>query len=159
MIYMTHFDKTDARMLLALRENPRATGVDLASGLGLSRNTVQARMNRWESDEALHPIDHRIPPRNLGRPLLAFVTARVDQHQLGDVTDHLREIAEVIEVFGLAGETDLLIRVVAVDTDDLYRIAGLILDGPGVERTNMGIAMRELIAYRTLPLVSEIAGR
>lgn len=159
MICMTYFDKTDARMLLALCENPRATGVDLASGLGLSRNTVQARMNRWGAEEALHPIDHRIPPRNLGHPLLAFVTAKVDQHQLSGVTDHLREIAEVIEVFGLAGQTDLLIRVVAVDTDDLYRIAGLILDVPGVERTTMGIAMRELIAYRTKPLVSEIAER
>jgi len=159
MICMTYFDKTDARMLSALSENPRATGVDLASGLGLSRNTVQARMNRWESEGALHPIDHRIPPRNLGRPLLAFVTARVDQHQLGEVTDHLARIAEVIEVFGLAGETDLLIRVVAADTDDLYRIAGLVLGVPGVERTNIGIAMRELIAYRTMPLVSEIAGR
>lgn len=65
----------------------------------------------------------------------------------------------MVEVFGLAGQTDLLIRVVAVDTDDLYRIAGLILDVPGVERTDMDIAMRELIAYRMKPSVSEIAER
>ena len=42
-------DATDARLLLELVSNPRATGVELATRLGLSRNTVQARLARWEA--------------------------------------------------------------------------------------------------------------
>lgn len=39
-------DATDARLLRELVANPRATGVELAARLGLSRNTVQARLAR-----------------------------------------------------------------------------------------------------------------
>ena len=46
---MVDFDVTDARMLLALCSNPRATGVDLVAQLELSRNTVQARLNGWKA--------------------------------------------------------------------------------------------------------------
>ncbi|MFY2787007.1 Lrp/AsnC family transcriptional regulator [Rhodococcus sp. KRD162] len=155
---MTDLDKTDARLLLALCAKPRATGVELATTLGLSRNTVQARLGRWDEKGSLTPIDHRIPPKSLGRPLQAFVTAQVNQHTLAAVTEHLRTIPEILEVFGLSGAADLHIRIAAVDADDLYRIAGLILDIPGVERTNMSIAMSELIQYRTKPLLEQLAG-
>ncbi|KZF05275.1 Lrp/AsnC family transcriptional regulator [Rhodococcus sp. 06-462-5] len=154
---MTDLDKTDARLLLALCAKPRATGVELATTLGLSRNTVQARLGRWDDKGSLTPIDHRIPPKSLGRPLQAFVTAQVNQHTLAAVTEHLRTIPEVLEVFGLSGAADMHIRIAAVDADDLYRIAGLILDIPGVERTNMSIAMSELIQYRTKPLLEQLA--
>ncbi|MEU3475739.1 Lrp/AsnC family transcriptional regulator [Rhodococcus sp. 05-340-1] len=154
---MTDLDKTDARLLLALCARPRATGVELATTLNLSRNTVQARLGRWDDKGSLTPIDHRIPPKSLGRPLQAFVTAQVNQHTLAAVTEHLRTIPEVLEVFGLSGAADMHIRIAAVDADDLYRIAGLILDIPGVERTNMSIAMSELIQYRTKPLLEQLA--
>lgn len=154
---MTDLDKTDARLLLALCAKPRATGVELATTLGLSRNTVQARLGRWDDKGSLTPIDHRVPPKSLGRPLQAFVTAQVNQHTLAAVTQHLRTIPEVLEVFGLSGAADMHIRIAAVDADDLYRIAGLILDIPGVERTNMSIAMSELIQYRTKPLLEQLA--
>lgn len=154
---MTDLDKTDARLLLALCARPRATGVELATTLGLSRNTVQARLGRWDEKGSLTPIDHRIPPKSLGRPLQAFVTAQVNQHTLAAVTEHLRTIPEVLEVFGLTGAADMHIRIAAVDAEDLYRIAGLILDIPGVERTNMAIAMSELIQYRTKPLLEQLA--
>ncbi|MFG2586136.1 Lrp/AsnC ligand binding domain-containing protein [Streptomyces malaysiensis] len=41
----------------------------------------------------------------------------------------------MVEVFGLSGETDLLVRVVAADAEDLYRVAGQILAIPGIDRT------------------------
>lgn len=147
------FDSTDARLLIELCKNSRTTGVELASRLDISRNTVQARLNRWDAARKLAPLDRRIPPAALGYPLQAFATVRLDQHQLPSVTQHLRDIAEVIEVFGLSGKADLLVRVVAVDTEDLYRITGLILAITGVKRTSMSIAMQELIAYRTSPLL------
>ena len=114
---MTDLDKTDARLLLALCAKPRATGVELATTLGLSRNTVQARLGRWDDKGSLTPIDHRIPPKSLGRPLQAFVTAQVNQHTLAAVTEHLRTIPEVLEVFGLSGAADMHIRIAAVDAD------------------------------------------
>ncbi|WP_306360576.1 Lrp/AsnC family transcriptional regulator [Nocardia sp. CC227C] len=151
-------DATDARMLLELVANPRATGVELAARLGLSRNTVQARLARWESAGLLASVERRVDPRALGYPLAAFVAVVVDQHRLDAVVAELAEIPEVTEACGMTGPTDLTVRVVARDADDLYRITGQILKIPGVERTNMALVMRELVGPRTTPLLDRLAG-
>lgn len=156
---MTTVDSTDARLLLHLSEHPRATGVELAQHLGLSRNTVQARLSRWEATGVLGTFDRRVDPRALGYPLAAYVATRVDQHRLDDVVDALADIPEVVEVAGMTGETDLSVKVVARDADDLYRLAGQILKIPGVERTNMALVMRELVGPRMAPLLERLAGQ
>lgn len=151
-------DATDARILLALTADSRATVVALAEQLGLSRNTVQARVVRMEQSGALGSFERRITPKALGHPLTAFVTAQVNQHRLAEVSRSLAGIAEVVEVFGLSGETDLLVRVVGKDAEDLYRIAGQILAVPGIERTTTSLAMRELVPHRLTPLLRRTTG-
>ena len=153
-------DATDARILLALAADPRATVVALAEQLRLSRNTVQARVANLETEPgALRSFERRITPKALGYPLTAFVTAQVDQRRLAEVSQKLAEIAEVVEVFGLSGETDLLVRVVAADAEDLYRIAGQILAIPGIERTITALGMRELVPHRLTGLLHRAADR
>ena len=92
---MTRLDRTDARLLLALCDAPRATGVQLATLLNLARNTVQARLSRWDQDKILAPIDRCVSPRDLGYPLQAFITAVVDQHRLDEVIKQLQTITRV----------------------------------------------------------------
>ncbi len=151
-------DATDARLLLELVANPRATGVELATRLGLSRNTVQARLARWEAAGVLAGFERRVDPRALGYRLAAFVAVVVDQHRLADVVAELAEIPEVTEVCGTTGQTDLTVRVVARDADDLYRITGAILKIAGVQRTNMALVMQQLVGPRTAPLLQRLAG-
>ncbi|MQY30017.1 hypothetical protein NRB56_56110 [Nocardia sp. RB56] len=153
----TAVDATDARLLLELVANPRATGVELAARLGLSRNTVQARLARWESAGVLASFERRVDPRALGYPLAAFVSVVVDQHTLDAVVAELSRIPEVTEVCGLTGQTDLTVRVVARDADDLYRVAGRILEIRGVERTNMALVMQQFVGPRTAPLLARVA--
>lgn len=151
-------DATDARILIALASEPRATVLALAERLHLSRNTVQARLTKLEHSGTLGSVERRVATDALGYPLTAFITAQVNQHQLAELADALEGIPEVIEVFGLSGETDLLIRVAAADAEDLYRIAGCILATPGVDRTTTALAMRELVPHRLTPLLRRTAG-
>jgi DNA-binding Lrp family transcriptional regulator len=72
-------DPTDARLLLALADSPRATVLALAERLGLSRNTVAARLAGLEERGALGTFERRIDPAALGYPLTAFVTVQVVQ--------------------------------------------------------------------------------
>jgi DNA-binding Lrp family transcriptional regulator len=152
-------DQTDARLLLALRDEPRATVLALAERLGLSRNTVQARLARLEQRAVVGSFERRIDPAALGYPLTAHITVRVDQRRLAPVAEGLAEIPEVVEVLGLSGEVDLLVRVVAKDADDLYRVAGRILATDGVERTTTALAMRRLVDFRLTPLLERAAAQ
>ena len=150
-------DAADARLLLALTESPRATVLALAERVGLSRNTVQARLAALEARGVLTTFERRIDPAALGYPLTAFVTVQVTQRMLAEVAAALDRIPEVLEVLGISGETDLLVQVVARDADDLYRISGQLLATDGVERTSTSLVMRTLVGHRVAPLLERIA--
>ncbi|MEF3404203.1 Lrp/AsnC family transcriptional regulator [Agromyces sp. CCNWLW203] len=150
---MTGYDAVDKALLTALAPDPRATVVALADRLGLSRNTVQARMARLEASGAFLSFERSMDPAPLGYPIEAFVSVHVRQKLLGEVVDEIGRIPEVIQAHGLSGSIDLLVRVVCRDAHDLFRIDGEILAIDGVERTETSLAMGELIPYRLAPLL------
>src|SRR6476469_1723771 len=155
---MPEVDATDARLLLALAEDPRASVMALSQRLGLARNTVQARLTRLESNGVLAPLDRRVRPAALGYPLGAYVTVTVVQRSLEEVSDGLAHIPEVVEVTGLSGVADLLVEVVAKDADDLWRITEQVLAIPGVQRTDTALALRRFVEHRVSPLLERAAG-
>lgn len=154
----TGLDGHDARLLLALADDPRATVLALAGRIGVSRNTVQARLAKLDRLGALATFERRVDPAALGYPLTAFVTVRVMQRLLAQVADALEQVPEVLEVHGISGAEDLLVHLVARDADDLYRIAGQLLATDGVERTSTSLVIRSLVGFRTAPLLHRLAG-
>jgi DNA-binding Lrp family transcriptional regulator len=155
---MADVDATDARILLALGEDPRASVMALSQRLGLARNTVQARLSRLESNDVLAPLDRRVRPEALGYRLGAYVTATVVQRSLAEVSHALADIPEVIEVTGLSGVADLLVEVVARDADDLWRITEQLLAIEGVQRIDTALTMRRFVEHRLSPLLERAAG-
>jgi DNA-binding Lrp family transcriptional regulator len=151
-------DATDARLLLALVEDPRASVMALSQRLGLARNTVQARLARLEQAGALASFDRRVLPEALGYRLAAYVTVQVVQRSLAEVSDGLAHIPEVLEVTGLSGVADLLVHVVARDADDLWRISEQLLAIPGVQRIDTALALRRFVDHRVTPLLERAAG-
>ncbi|SLJ93164.1 DNA-binding transcriptional regulator, Lrp family [Arthrobacter sp. P2b] len=150
---MQALDGTDTRLLSALAQDPRRTVVALAQKLGLSRNTVQARMSQLEKKHVFLSFERRINPASLGYPLMAFISLHVQQQKLTRLATELADIPEILEGYGLTGSADLLLRVVALDAEDLFRINGKILACDGVDRTDTALAMGELIPFRVQPLL------
>ena len=147
-------DDTDRRILLAMTENPRATIVSLAQSLGMRRTTIQARLAALEAGQALQGYDRRLHAASLGYPLTAFMETQVDQPRLEHVIAQLREIPAVVQVHGLSGLNDILVRCVCRDTDDLYRVNKLILGCEGVIRADTSLAMGALIPFRLAPVLA-----
>lgn len=146
-------DELDARLLLALTDDPRATVLSLAEATGASRNTIHARLHRIDEGHILRPFDYRIDPAALGYPLSALVTIIATQRELERLANDLAALPEVLYVYGLSGGSDLLVRVVARDADDLYRLTGQINALPGVERSRTALTIRRLVDYRVAPLL------
>jgi DNA-binding Lrp family transcriptional regulator len=146
-------DRTDIRLLLELVDDPRATIMALAQRLGLSRNTVQARLARFDQRDVLTSFERRVNPAAIGYPLTASIAVTVVQQRLDDVAASLSEVPEVLEILGMSGAVDMLVRVAARDAEDLYRIAGRILATDGVDRTETALVMRNMLDYRTAPLL------
>lgn len=150
---MQHLDTTDLRILSAMCARPKASAVALATELSLSRNTVQARLVRLESNGALLPFEQRVNPAALGFGLVSFVHIHVQQRLLGQIVEQLKAIPEIIEAHGVTGSADILARVVASGAEELFRVNGQILAIEGVERADTSLSMAELIPHRTTSLM------
>jgi DNA-binding Lrp family transcriptional regulator len=155
VIRLQELDSTDKRILGALDEDPRVPIMVLAQRLGLARGTVQSRLERMTASGALRPNSSRVLPAALGRGVAASVSAELDQSHLNEAIAALREIPEVLECHAPAGDTDLLIRVVATSPDDLYRVSEEIRLCPGIVRTSTSMFLREVIPYRTTGLLKD----
>ena len=155
---MGNLDHVDLQLLTVLSSDPRATVVALADKLGLSRNTVQARMSRLERADVFLSYERAISSSALGFPIEAFINVMVRQAELPRITAELQRIPEVVQAHGLSGQVDLLVRVACRDTQHLFDTDARILSIEGVERTETSLAMGEVIGYRVAPLM-ELARR
>ncbi|GAA5153793.1 Lrp/AsnC family transcriptional regulator [Microbacterium pseudoresistens] len=150
---MSALDRTDLDLLDALASEPRATVVALAEKLGLSRNTVQARMTRLEQTGVFLPYERAFSPAVLGFPLQAFVNIGLRQTELPRIISELARVPEVVQAHGLSGSVDILARVACRDARHLFDTDARILSIEGVERTETSLAMGEVIPFRVAGLM------
>lgn len=154
---MHSLDAVDARILLARDDQPDATLIEISGRLGVSRNTVYARLRKLRESGALAAPSGTLAPAALERPLLAFVTLAVSQPEIDSVYSAIRAIPEVVEAHTTTGDADVILRVVARDTVDLHRITQRIQMAPGVQRSSTSIATTEVIQHRMGPLLRELS--
>jgi DNA-binding Lrp family transcriptional regulator len=153
---MEVIDALDARIMLALDDDPDATILALSRALGVARNTVHARLRRLAAEGALKPFSQRLDLAALGYELVAFMSLSVSQTDPGIVTGLLR-LPEVISAHYTTGDADILLRVVAKDTRDLHRVTNAILAIGGVTRTSTAISLHEAIPNRPDALLAVAA--
>lgn len=153
---MGSLDRVDLDLLKALADDHRATVVALADRLGLSRNTVQARLARLERSGVFQSFERAMSPAALGLPIEAMVSVIVRQADIPRITAEIAEIPEVIQAHGLSGQIDLMVRVAARDTQHLFDVDARILSIEGVERTETSLVMGEVIGYRIRPILESV---
>jgi DNA-binding Lrp family transcriptional regulator len=158
MLNMKRIDAVDARILLALDDDPDATVLALSRTLGLARNTVHARLRRLTEDATLKEFSRRLDPAALGYTLIAFMSLSVRQTDASAALDGIRRVPEVVEAHSTTGDADLLAKVVARDTGDLHRITSEILEIDGMVRASTVISLLEVSPVRLTALL-EIAAR
>ena len=157
MLSMARIDALDARIILALDDDPDATILALSRALGIARNTVHARLRRLAADGALKPFSQRVDLAALGYELAAFLSLSVSQTDPG-IVQGLVDVPEVISAHYTTGDADLIVQVVAKDTRDLYRVTASILAIEGVNRSSTAVSLVEPIPNRPHALLRAAAG-
>jgi DNA-binding Lrp family transcriptional regulator len=127
--------------------------LELSRRLGVARATVQARLDRLVARGIIATFAPTLDPVALGYAVTAFATLEIRQGRGGNVLNHLREIAEVLEVHTITGQGDMLCRVVAQSNADLQRVLDRVTQFPEIVRTSTVIALSNPVPYRVLPLV------
>lgn len=155
---LPRFDQLDARLIAALRNNPRVGLLEVARQLGVARGTVQARLQKLESSGVITGHGPEIDPHAIGYTVTAFVLIELAQGRLGEAVSVMEEMPEVLEADGVSGPHDLICRVVARDTEHLQQLINELLSTPAIRRCTSYIVLSRQVPPRALPLV-EAAGR
>lgn len=134
-------DDTDRKLIDRLRENARAPVAELARALGLSRTTVQSRLQRLERTGAISGYTVKLSPAAVEPEVLAYVMIVARSKQAGLAVNAVRKLTAVRKLESVAGAFDLMALVSAPTMLELDRLIDHIGELEGVERTSSTIIL------------------
>jgi DNA-binding Lrp family transcriptional regulator len=134
-------DATDQRILALLREDARASTSKLGRKLGLSRTTVQSRIERLLERGVIAGFTVRLSDEMVRGQIRAHVMIKALPKLASRVEAELRRLPEVRKLYAISGAHDFIAVLVA---DSVRAIDGL-LDRigvlEGVDRTDSSIVL------------------
>lgn len=134
-------DDTDRALVALLRENARAPTAELARRLGVSRTTVQSRLQRLERRGAVVGYTVVVPDEAEAALVRAHVLITLAPKQSAAIDAALRRIPEVRVLHSVSGPFDLIAIVAAGSIGELDALIDRIGALDGVERTTSAIVL------------------
>ncbi|MGV1751491.1 Lrp/AsnC family transcriptional regulator [Agrobacterium sp. CG674] len=136
----------DRTLLSLLSDNARMPVAELARKLGLSRTTVQARIERLEADGVIAGYGIKLSESYLSGLVRAHVLITIAPKALAGVTAALAAIKEVTTLHSVSGTFDLIAILAAPSIADLDRLLDHIGALDGVERTLSSVILSTRIS-------------
>jgi DNA-binding Lrp family transcriptional regulator len=137
---MTLADK-DRQLLSLLSENARMATALLARKLGLSRTTVQAKIERLERDGVIAGYGVRLSEDFEKGLVKAHVLITLAPKALARVTQELHAIEDVRALHSVSGSFDLIAIIAASSISELDLVIDRIGEIDGVEKTLSSIIL------------------
>lgn len=96
----------------------------MAEEVGVGPDELRARLASLRERGVLDGVLARIAPAAVGLPITAFYLLRVAQNEAtyAGVEKLIRDIDQVEEAHAISGQFDWIVKVRAVDVDDLQRL-------------------------------------
>lgn len=134
-------DELDERLIALLKEDGRASFVELARELGTSEGTVRARIKRLTDTG----IIRRFTVKTAGKAVKALVSVAIASNvNTGKISEQVATWPGVGDVWEVSGDEDMLVRVDVASTEELNEIIERIRGFPEVRATNSRLILREL---------------
>ncbi|MDC0088537.1 Lrp/AsnC family transcriptional regulator [Porticoccaceae bacterium] len=127
--------KSDQQLLNLLRENSRRSVSDIANQLGVSRATVQQRMERLEHRGVIQGYTIKLNPHFEQQQVSAYIMISVLARKTADITRQLQKDPQLDMLCTISGQYDLLAKVTAATTEALDQSIDRIGTLDGVEKT------------------------
>ena len=132
---------SDRQLLSVLRENARASTAEIARRLGLSRTTVQSRIERLERQGVIGGYTVRVHEEFERSQIRAHIMITVLPKQMPAVVKALQAMPEVRELHSLSGAFDLVAMGAVPTAEEMDRLTDRIGAIEGVERTTSSIVL------------------
>ncbi|MBN9274821.1 MAG: Lrp/AsnC family transcriptional regulator, partial [Mesorhizobium sp.] len=131
----------DQALLSLLRDNARASTAELARRLGVSRTTVQSRIERLEQRGVIAGYGVRLSSDYEQGQVRAHVLLTVTPKLADKVVRSLRALAPVRTLHSVSGNFDMIVIVEASSIRELDLLLDQIGALDGVDRTSSSIVL------------------
>lgn len=140
-------DKTDERLIAALRHDARASLSDLALGLNLSRTTVRARIERLRARGEILGFTVVMKQDTLRDPVRGLMMIGIEGRGTERIIRQLQGLAEVRAVHSTNGRWDVIVELGTQTLEDLDAALARIrrFDGVATSETSLLLSTRKAV--------------
>ncbi len=152
---MTTLDRLDKRILGYLQEDASLSNAEIAERVGLSPNACWRRIRRLEEQQIIRRRVALLNQEKLDLKVTVFVAIKTNQHTdewLTTFAEGIKGIPEVVEFYRMSGETDYLLKIVAVDIEDYDRVYKKLIAVAPLHDVSSSFAMERIKSSTALPL-------
>ncbi|MFC4271228.1 AsnC family transcriptional regulator [Sneathiella chungangensis] len=135
-------DKTDQKLIAALRQNARASVSELAMSLGLSRATVRTRMDKLIEEEEIIGFTVVLKEDLAEFPVRGITLIEIEGKGNERIISRLRGFPEIQAIHSTNGRWDLIVEFGAETLADLDKVLRQLrlIDGINASETNLYLA-------------------
>ena len=141
-------DHLDRALLNELQTDGRATVVELAERINLSKTPCQKRLRRLERDKVIRGYRADIDPSKINLGYLVFVQVKLESTRRDCLTRFnaaVKKVPQILSCHMLSGGYDYLLKVRTKDMAAYRALLGdVIADLPGVAQTSTFPVMEEV---------------
>ena len=109
-------DHLDNKILQLLSANSRITGADISRKVNLSLPAITERLRKLDRSGYIDKYTIKMNRQKLELNILAFIQVWIDHSKGANNLDNIIALNEVLECHHIAGDCDLLLKVVVKDT-------------------------------------------
>ena len=142
---MAPLTELDRRLLAVLREDGRAPVAELARRLGVTRATVNARLDRLVASGVIVGFTVRVRDDAAEAGVRAVSLIEVEGRSTDDVIRLLRGFPEIEALYTTNGAWDLVAEVRTPDLAGFDRLLGRIRSVPGVLNSETSLLLSSVL--------------
>jgi Lrp/AsnC family leucine-responsive transcriptional regulator len=148
-------DDFDRKLLGVLVDDATVSYAALGQRVGLSAPAVHERVKRLKRTGAIRRTSALIDPTAVGKPLLAFIHVDTAGWCKSQALLAIERFPEVEEIHSVTGDTCLLLKIRAANTQALEGLLAHLYAVPGVSATRSYVALSTQLERSVQPGVTE----
>jgi len=135
------YENLDVKLVNELLGDGRASLRSLADDLDVSVTTVSNHLQTLEDEGAIEGFTPVIDYERLGFDVTAILQLKVDGNALPDITDRLRGHKQMVSVYEVTGDYDVVAVGKFTDTDDMNALIKELLSDADINESNTSVVL------------------